>query len=52
VVLQGLAKHLFGDVECRWVDAYVLVYEVHTSAQLQLLLQGVAKYLFGAVPLG
>lgn len=21
-VLEGLAKHLFGDVECRWVDAY------------------------------
>ena len=20
--LEGLAKHLFGDVECRWVDAY------------------------------
>eukprot|EP01023_Acetabularia_acetabulum_P011997 TRINITY_DN15590_c1_g1_i5.p1 TRINITY_DN15590_c1_g1~~TRINITY_DN15590_c1_g1_i5.p1 ORF type:complete len:264 (-),score=32.89 TRINITY_DN15590_c1_g1_i5:357-1148(-) len=21
-VLEGLAKHLFGDVQCRWVDAY------------------------------
>lgn len=20
--LEGLAKHLFGDVECRWIDAY------------------------------
>jgi hypothetical protein len=20
--VQGLAKHLFGDVECRWIDAY------------------------------
>jgi phenylalanyl-tRNA synthetase alpha chain len=20
--LEGLAKHLFGDVECRWLDTY------------------------------
>lgn len=20
--LEGLAKHLFGDVQCRWIDAY------------------------------
>lgn len=36
--LQGLAKHLFGDVECRWVDAYFPFTE--PSFELEIFFKG------------
>lgn len=47
LLLQGLAKHLFGDVECRWLT----LTSPFLSRLLLLLppLQGLAKHLFGDV---
>lgn len=36
--LEGLMRHLFGDVECRWVDAYFPFTE--PSAELEIFYQG------------
>ncbi|CAM9101391.1 unnamed protein product [Choristocarpus tenellus] len=36
--LEGLARHLFGDVEMRWVDAYFPF--THHSAELEILFRG------------
>lgn len=36
--LEGLAKHLFGDVECRWVDAYFPFTE--PSFELEIFFEG------------
>eukprot|EP00878_Enallax_costatus_P002803 GHUV01002995.1.p1 GENE.GHUV01002995.1~~GHUV01002995.1.p1 ORF type:complete len:449 (+),score=125.42 GHUV01002995.1:175-1521(+) len=36
--LEGLAKHLFGDVECRWVDAYFPFTE--PSFELEIFFKG------------
>ena len=36
--LEGLAKHLFGDVECRWVDAYFPFTE--PSIELEIFYRG------------
>jgi phenylalanyl-tRNA synthetase alpha chain len=36
--LEGLAKHLFGDVECRWVDAYFPFTE--PSFELEIFFNG------------
>jgi phenylalanyl-tRNA synthetase alpha chain len=38
LLLQGLAKHLFGDVECRWVDAYFPFTE--PSFELEIFFNG------------
>lgn len=37
-VLEGLAKHLFGDVECRWIDAYFPFTE--PSLELEIFFNG------------
>lgn len=36
--LEGLARHLFGDVECRWVDAYFPFTE--PSFELEIFFEG------------
>jgi phenylalanyl-tRNA synthetase alpha chain len=36
--LEGLAKHLFGPVECRWVDEYFPF--THPSVELEILYRG------------
>ncbi|GFR48980.1 hypothetical protein Agub_g10998 [Astrephomene gubernaculifera] len=36
--LEGLAKHLFGDVECRWIDAYFPFTE--PSFELEIFFKG------------
>jgi tRNA synthetases class II core domain (F) len=36
--LEGLAKHLFGDVECRWVDAYFPF--TNPSFELEIFFEG------------
>lgn len=36
--LEGLARHLFGDVECRWVDAYFPF--THPSFELEIFFRG------------
>ncbi|KAG1672820.1 hypothetical protein FOA52_004624 [Chlamydomonas sp. UWO 241] len=36
--LEGLAKHLFGDVECRWIDAYFPFTE--PSYELEIFFNG------------
>lgn len=36
--LEGLAKHLFGDVECRWIDAYFPFTE--PSFELEIFFNG------------
>lgn len=36
--MQGLAKHLFGNVECRWVDAYFPFTE--PSFELEIFFNG------------
>ena len=37
-VLEGLAKHLFGDVQVRWVDAYFPFTE--PSLELEVFFNG------------
>lgn len=36
--LEGLAKHLFGDVECRWIDAYFPF--TNPSFELEIFFKG------------
>jgi phenylalanyl-tRNA synthetase alpha subunit len=52
LLLQGLAKHLFGDMLCRWADTYFPFTEPYAEAESAAAAAAASAAAAAAVALG